>query len=122
MMFQNESYTFDSKLEQTHFAALTHRLKRGEIQNLTLQPEYILQEGFTLYTDKTKSGKTKIPAMKYSADFAYIEDEKKITVEIKGHADTSFNIRKKLFLAKMGSYGVDEYHLVFKDKTERYFN
>ena len=121
-MFQNESYTFDSKLEQSHFAALTHRLKRGEIQNLTLQPEYILQEGFTLYTDKTKSGKTKIPKMVYVSDFRYIEDGKVIVVDSKGFKTPVYSLKRKLFLAELAKHGVDEFHEVFKDKTKRYFN
>ena len=121
-MFQGESYTFDSKLEQSHFTALTHRLKRGEIQNLTLQPEYILQEGFTLYSNKTKSGKTKIPTAKYVSDFSYIKDDKKITVDVKGFKTPVYSLKRKLFLSKMKEFGVDEFHEVFKDKTERYFN
>ena len=121
MMFEYESYTFDSKAEMSHFAKLAHRLKRFEIEKLTLQPKYELLRGFTLNTDKTKSGKTKLPNMVYTPDFRYIENGKVIVVEVKGFTDTSFNIRKRLFLFDLELYGVDEYHLVFKYKIEKYW-
>ena len=121
MIFNNESYTFDSKAEMTHFAKLGNRLKRGQIERLKLQPQFTLQEGFKLNTDKTKSGKTKVPSMVYTPDFYYIENGKTIVVEVKGFSDTAFNIRKRLFLAMLEEFDVDEYQLVFKDKIERYW-
>jgi len=121
MIFENQSYTFDSKMEMTFFSKLGHRLKRFEIEKLKLQPQFLLHERFTINTDRTKTGKSNIQAMIYTPDFSYIENGKVIVVEVKGVADTAFNIRKRIFLAQLEEHGVDEYHLVFKNEIIKYW-
>ena len=121
MIFENQSYSFDSKREMTFFAKLGHRLKRFEIEKLKLQPQFLLHERFTINTDKTKRGKSNISAMIYTPDFSYVEDGRVIVVEVKGFADTAFNIRKRIFLSQLEEHGVDEYQLVLKDEIIKYW-
>lgn len=97
--FHGNTYNFDSMAEANHFILLSKRLEKGEIDQLKLQPSYILTSPFIIATDKTKSGKSRVSHLRYSPDFEYYEKGKKIVVEVKGMKTTSYQMRLKLFLA-----------------------
>lgn len=82
---------FDSKAEARRYRELLLLIKSGQITELELQPEYLLQKPFK------HNGKS-YRAIKYTPDFRYIKDGKIIVEEVKGFADTAYKIRKKLFL------------------------
>jgi len=120
-IFQNETYHFDSKAEMAYFNLLTPRLKKFQIEKLKLQPQFQLSEPFTIATNKTKSGKSRMAAMIYTPDFEYFENGKKIVVEVKGKITTDYRIRLKLFLVTAyAKYGVDTFIEVIRGKEIRY--
>lgn len=119
--FQHITYHFDSKAEMNYFALLAERVKKFEIDKLDLQPQFDLSEPFIIDTDKTKSGKSRIPIMRYTPDFEYYENGKKIVVEVKGMKTASYQIRLKLFLSMAyKKYGVDTFIEVVNGKETRY--
>lgn len=76
---------FDSKMEAEYYLILKEREKRGEIQAITLQPKYILQ-------DK--------PRITYKADFEIIHPDGDIeTIDVKGFQTKDFILKKKMFAA-----------------------
>ena len=112
-----QSLVFSSKAEMNYFLLLQAKLKQGKISDLILQPPYQLTDSFIIKTNATKSGKSTISAMKYTPDFEYIENGKKIVVEVKGTVTTDYIMRKKLFLAKAREFGVGIFIEVFAKKT-----
>lgn len=88
-----EDYVFDSIAESKRYKELKLLLKAGEIQNLQLQPRFLLQETFK------KNGKT-FRKIDYIADFQYIEDGKTIVEDVKGMQTDVFKIKHKLFEKK----------------------
>ena len=91
-----DGITFDSKAEMNRYCELKLMEKAKEISHLTLQPEFLLLEGFR-YKGK------KIQSMKYIADFQYIEkDGTEVVEDVKGFKTKEYNIKKKLFLHKYG--------------------
>ena len=63
----------------------------GEIEQLELQPKFILQEKFK------RNWKT-INAVTYFADFKYIEDGEVIVEDVKWNETPEYKIKKRLFL------------------------
>jgi len=92
---QVDGYTFDSKKEAQRYGELKLLFKRGIIEQLTLQPEYLLQDSFKL------NGKTH-RAIKYISDFRYIQDGVTIVEDTKGYLTEVYKIKRKLFLYKYG--------------------
>ena len=95
---------FDSKAEMKRYKELVLLQSTGNISNLALQPEFVLQEPF-IYQGK------KYQAIKYKADFSYYEwnvDKygmkhifgKTIIEDVKGRKTKEYQIKKKLLLAK----------------------
>jgi predicted nuclease of restriction endonuclease-like RecB superfamily len=97
--FQHETYHFDSKAEMDYFLILANKLRTFKIDKLKLQPKFQLSEPFTINTNKTKSGKSRMQAMIYTPDFEYIENGKKVVVEVKGMITKDYRMRLKLFLS-----------------------
>lgn len=119
--FQRKEYTFPSKAEANHFLKLCTRAQNGEIDRLKLQPEFKLIDSYTIATDKTQSGKSTITGLKYTPDFEYYENGKKIVVEVKGRKTTDYQMRYKLFLAlAYTKYGVDTFIEVTDGKATTY--
>lgn len=89
-------YKFDSKKEANRFIYLVQLQKIGKIDGLTLQPEFVLQQGFMI------DGEKHLP-IKYIADFAYVDVEtgEKIVEDVKGHETEVFKIKHKLFKMQM---------------------
>lgn len=81
---------FDSKNEARRYSELKLALKAGAIKKLELQPEFVLQEGFNFH------GK-KIRAIKYKADFKYInQDGHEIIEDVKGLPTPVYLLKKKM--------------------------
>jgi hypothetical protein len=82
---------FDSKAEAEYYLVLKDKLNRGEIQALTLQPKYILQ-------DKFERNGIKYRRIEYKADFEVMHhggDPE--TIDVKGFETKDFKIKKKMF-------------------------
>jgi len=88
-----DGYKFDSKKEMNRYLQLKLLQRGGKISDLTLQPSYMLQESFKI------NGKT-IRAIKYVADFKYIENGVVVVEDVKGCLTDVYKIKKKLFLHK----------------------
>lgn len=87
---------FDSKLEAKRYTQLKMLERGGAIQNLTLQPKFILQEAFVL-------DGTKYQSIAYVSDFKYIDDQGNVIIEdIKGKITKEYAIKKKMFLLRYG--------------------
>ena len=82
---------FDSLMEGQYYVYLKEKLQKKEIANLTLQPEYLLQEAFS------KNGKKFRPII-YIADFRFQDkDANWVIVDIKGKETVEFKLKQKLF-------------------------
>jgi hypothetical protein len=82
---------FDSKMEGDYYLHLVELAEEGKIASFSLQPEYVLQEGFK------KRGLNFLP-IKYKADFeVHLQDGDYYTVDIKGFETADFKIKKKMF-------------------------
>lgn len=104
---------FPSQKEARRYDALLARLKAGEIRDLKLQVDFTLQEAYT-----TPEG-DRIRAIRYRADFVYMErDEKeeqiagklgfscnawkRVVEDAKGVRTDVFVMKKKLMREKLG--------------------
>ncbi len=88
-----DGHTFDSKREAERYCELKLFLRAKEIQNLQLQPRFLLQDGFV---DKEGNEHKKI---EYVADFMYVDKSGKTVVEdVKGVLTDVYKIKKKIFL------------------------
>lgn len=91
-----DGIVFDSKHEAERYAELK-LLERGRvIKDLTLQPKFELQEGYTSPTGK------KIRPITYIADFMYTEDGNTVVEDAKGMKTDVYKLKKKLFEYKYG--------------------
>lgn len=97
---------FDSKKEARRYEELRLLEKANIINQLKLQPRYILQESFK-YKGKTER------AITYIADFEYIDLErnKKVIEDVKGMKTDVYKIKRKLLLKQISN---DEY-IEFKE-------
>lgn len=119
--FQHQDYEFPSRAEARHFLKLGERLRRFEIEKLKLQPEFRLTESYKLDTDKTKSGKSTVTGLKYTPDFEYYENGKRVVVEVKGRKTKDYKMRLNLFLSlAYTKYGVDTFIEVVGGIETRY--
>lgn len=87
---QVDMYVFDSAKEAKRYKELALLEKVGQIQNLELQPRFLLQESFK------KNNKT-WRKLEYIADFKYIENGKTVVEDVKGFETKDFKIKRKLF-------------------------
>lgn len=81
---------FDSQMESRQYIKLKEMEEKGEIKNLQLQPEFLLQDSFK------KDGKT-YRKIVYKADFMFEKDGKTCVQDVKGFATPEFKIKEKLF-------------------------
>lgn len=91
----NRLGTFDSKKEYERYLILLDREKHGEISKLERQVEYILVPHQT-----DEKGKVIEQAVKYRADFKYVEDGKEIVEDVKGIKTQVYIIKRKLMLER----------------------
>ena len=85
-----DDYIFDSIQESRRYKELKILLKAGQIQNLELQPHFLLQESFR------KNGKT-YRKIEDIADFKYKEKGKTIIEDVKGIQTDVFKLKHKIF-------------------------
>lgn len=93
---QIDMYVFDSIAESRRYKELALLEKAGEIENLQLQPKFLLQDSFK------KNGKT-YRKIEYIADFMYEEKGKAVVEDVKGMETKEFKIKRKLFEYKYPS-------------------
>lgn len=90
-----DGITFDSKSEAKRYQELKLLERGGAIKNLSLQPRFLLQEGFVnIHTGKKER------AIEYVADFQYDENGITIVEDVKGFKTSDYKIKRKLFLFK----------------------
>lgn len=94
-----ETITFDSEKERDYYLILKDREKRGEISHIERQIPIEIQPAFTM-----PSGE-KIRAIKYIADFSYLDNKDKFIhfIDVKGMRTEVYKLKKKL-LAYKGIY------------------
>ena len=92
--------TFDSEREARRFGELRMLLRCGQIQDLRLQVNFTLQEGYT-----TADGERVRPIV-YRADFAYQERTsdgwRPVVEDVKGVRTKEYNMKRKMMLEKFG--------------------
>lgn len=89
---QYNGHSFPSIKERDRYIYLLGREKRGEIRDLQLQVPFIVQPSFK------HNGKT-IRAIKYVADFTYIDSDGKLHIEdTKGFRTKEYQLKYKLML------------------------
>lgn len=93
--------TFDSKREYNRYLELKLLERAGEIQDLTLQPEFELQPAF----DKDGKHYRKIT---YRADFRYYDHGTIVVEDVKGYKTDVYKLKKKLFEYKYPQYQIIE--------------
>lgn len=86
---------FDSKKEYERYLMLLDREKHGEISNLERQVEYIL-----VPRQVDEKGKTLEQAVKYRADFKYVEGGREVVEDVKGIKTRDYIIKRKLMLER----------------------
>jgi len=89
-----DGITFASKGEARRYAELKFLEKAGVIRDLELQPEFVLQDGFVDFSG------AKQRAIKYRADFKYVEGDTEIVEDFKGMLTAEFKLKKKMFLKR----------------------
>ena len=107
----NKLIAFDSKAEAKRGVELSMLQRAGEIYALEFQPEYELQEGFK------RNGKVH-RAIKYIADFRYMDDGVVIVEDVKGIKTPAYQLKKKMFLKKHGEFIVFQEVYISGKKTE----
>lgn len=92
-----DGITFDSAKEAQHYATLLLLERAGVIENLKLQPRFLLQEGFTYNGHKERK-------IEYVADFQYERNGQTIVEDVKSKATKTpvYQLKRKLFLYKYG--------------------
>ena len=89
-----DNIVFQSTKEANRYQDLKLLQKAGEISGLKLQPEFILQLGFTDFEGK------KHRPITYRADFSYLEKGKNVVEDVKSPATRTgvYMIKKKMLL------------------------
>lgn len=90
-----DGITFDSKGEMQRYLDLVLQQKSGLIEDLQIQPEFTLQEGYFDYRLKVR-----ILPIKYIADFSYREKGKDVVEDFKGHRTKDYKMKNKMFRKK----------------------
>jgi hypothetical protein len=90
---------FDSKAESQRYAKLTALEKAGKITRLTLQPTYVLAPSV-----KFAGAARAKPALRYKADFFYVENGFHVVEDVKGMQTPAFKIKRHLM---MSVHGID---------------
>lgn len=90
---QIDNYILDSIAESKRYKELALLQRAKKIENLQLQPKFLLQESFR------KNGKT-YRKIEYIADFMYEENGQVIVEDVKGKETEVFRLKHKLFEKK----------------------
>ena len=100
-----DGFKFDSKKESKRYQDLRILLKAGKIENLELQPRFLLQEKF-IFAGKAHR------KIEYIADFQYLDIERKIIIieDVKGFKTEVYKIKKKLLLMQLAGFTKYEFN------------
>lgn len=91
-----DGHKFDSQAEARRYSELLLLQRAGDISNLELQPPFILAESVII------NGRKK-PALKYIADFSYIDkDGNEVIEDVKGHLTKEYIIKRHLMKSVFG--------------------
>lgn len=82
---------FDSQKEYNRWRQLVLLEQAGEIQGLRRQVPYVL-------IDKSEHGR----AIKYIADFCYMENGKEVVEDVKGYKTDIYKLKSRLMLERYG--------------------
>ena len=91
-----ETVKFPSKREARRFDELYLQYKGGAIQDLRLQQDFTLVEGYTRPNGK------RVRPMVYKADFVYLRNGKRIVEDAKGKRTEKYLMKRKPMLEKYG--------------------
>lgn len=84
---------FDSKKEANYYSYLLALKEQGEIDNIKMQVEYLLQPAFT------RENGEKVKNIKYYADFVVTYKNGKVEViDVKGRRTKEYSIKRKMLL------------------------
>jgi hypothetical protein len=86
-----DGYTFDSQAEHRRYLQLKQLESAGEIRRLEVHPVYVLVKAFRDNEGKHQS------AIRYIADFRYLEGEQSVVEDVKGVVTSTFALKAKLF-------------------------
>lgn len=89
---------FDSQKEARRYDHLILRLQAGQIRDLRLQVDFTLQEA---YTDAEGH---RVRAIRYKADFTYMERDTKVVEDVKSQATRTkvYLMKRKLMKERFG--------------------
>ena len=93
-----DDITFHSKGEARRYAELRLMERAGLIQNIELQPKFMLLEAFT-----DEDG-VRHRAITYTADFRYLENGASIVEDFKGRETEVFKLKRKMFASRYPGY------------------
>jgi hypothetical protein len=91
-----DGITFDSTVEYQRYLELKLLQHAGEIHDLECHPSFELQPPFKVYGKAER-------AIRYTADFQYIERDRVVVEEVKSahtRTDRAYSIRRRLFIYK----------------------
>ena len=88
---------FDSRKEYNRYLVLADMEKHGEISELERQVEFML-----IPAQRDERGKVIEKAVKYKADFRYMQDGKVVVEDVKGIKTRDYIIKRKLMLERFG--------------------
>lgn len=88
-------HMFDSQKEARRFEQLILLRRGGVIRNLRLQVPFVLAESVVL-------GGRKKPALRYIADFVYVERGQEVVEDVKGMRTAVYRIKKHLMKSVHG--------------------
>ena len=89
---------FDSRKEARRYDALVLMLRKGEISDLRVQPEFTLIEAYTM------PGGERVRALRYRADFSYRRNGELIVEDVKSAATRTrvYLNKRKMMQEKYG--------------------
>lgn len=92
-----EGIEFDSKAEGRRYSELLMLQRARKISELELQPTFVLA-----LPVKFAGSKRAKPALRYRADFQYIESGLRVVEDVKGVLTPAFKIKQHLMLSVHG--------------------
>lgn len=87
-----DGYVFDSRKEAGRYLELKQLQDANKISGLTLQPRFVLQDGFVHPVWGNQR------PIVYIADFQYYDGERVVVEDVKGIKTDVYKIKKKMFL------------------------
>ena len=98
-----DGFNFDSTMEAQRYAELKILEKAGEIRELKIHPEYVLEPSFI------KNGKT-FRKIVYEADFSYTDTktQEEIVEDVKGYKTDVYRLKRRLFEARFPNLTITE--------------